>query len=501
MMPSVMLPEFLPLEETPPMIRASRVLLLLVGLVVSASVSGGQDTPPSNLKSESFDKDPGWEGSNNRMVPAKPATATQDFGYSPTRFAGKGQGEIGGRITRTAKPAFYAAKVAKTLNDKLHASGTFAMTASGSGSGFFFGWFNATQQEGCGRPMHSLGLQIDGENSGGRLAVLVINGSNKTCGKFITPFVPGKHRPTPIRNDGTRYTWNLTYDPDANQGKGRVQCKVWGNRALAEEFETQTFTVDLPDGFRKDGAVFDRFGMMNLMKPGGSLTIYFDDLQYDGRTEDFTNDPGWVGSNNRATYADLQVGAHTFGFSARTNFAGGRAGEVGGDLWRSGKYGYYADRIGPLSLDDRLEARGKVVLQVGAPDSDMFIGWFNSTATDTPATTGHFLGVHVGGPTRIGHYFHPAFATAKGTRGMAEGGPVLGPGKVYDWSLVYDPTAANGRGAIRVTLGTESVTLELKQGQKAEGGRFDRFGLFTSTAGGQLVRIYLDDLKYTVTRP
>ena len=66
---------------------------------------------------------------------------------------------------------------------------------------------------------------------------------------------------------------------------------------------------------------------------------------------------------------------------------------------------------------------------------------------------GHFLGVHVGGPTRVGHYFQPAFATAKGTRGMADGGPVLGPGKVYDWSLVYDPTAEGGQGAIRVTPG------------------------------------------------
>ena len=50
---------------------------------------------------------------------------------------------------------------------------------------------------------------------------------------------------------------------------------------------------------------------------------------------------------------------------------------------------------------------------------------------------------------------------------------------------------------MRVTLGKESVTLALKDGIKAQGGRFDRFGLFTSTIGGQLVRIWLDDLKYT----
>jgi len=63
--------------------------------------------------------------------------------------------------------------------------------------------------------------------------------------------------------------------------------------------------------------------------------------------------------------------------------------------------------------------------------------------------------------------------------------------------LVYDPAAEGGQGAIHVTLGKESVTLVLKKGIKAQGARFDRFGLFTSTIGGQVVRIFLDDLKYT----
>jgi hypothetical protein len=67
--------------------------------------------------------------------------------------------------------------------------------------------------------------------------------------------------------------------------------------------------------------------------------------------------------------------------------------------------------------------------------------------------------------------------------------------------MVYDPAANSGQGELRVTLGKESATLALKKGVKAESARFDRFGLFNSTIGGQLVRIYLDDLKYTATRP
>jgi hypothetical protein len=91
--------------------------------------------------------------------------------------------------------------------------------------------------------------------------------------------------------------------------------------------------------------------------------------------------------------------------------------------------------------------------------------------------------------------------TAKGVKGQAKGGPVLEPGKVCEWSLAYDPAAEDGRGAIQVTLGHESVRLVLKKGLKGQGASFDRFGLFNSTVGGQVVTIFLDDLQYTAARP
>jgi hypothetical protein len=37
----------------------------------------------------------------------------------------------------------------------------------------------------------------------------------------------------------------------------------------------------------------------------------------------------------------------------------------------------------------------------------------------------------------------------------------------------------------------------LKPGKKTEGARLDRFGFFTTTIGGQMVKIYFDDLEYT----
>lgn len=472
----------------------------LVSFALALTIAGAALAAEST-KSESFDRDPGWEGFNNHIVPDRIPTVTQDFGYSDTNFAGKSKGEMGGRITRATKPAFYGQRIEpKTLNDKLLASGSFALTKSEGGGGVFFGWFNSNQQGGNGRPVGSLGMDFDFERAGGRLAVRLIAQTNRAAGTFITPFIPGKFRPTPIRNDGTRYSWKLDYDPAGNNGGGRFEFTLTSNNPKPDEFEGKTFTVDLPAGFKSESATFDHFGLMNGTKPGGQVTMYFDDVQHDGKSEDFTADPHWAESNNRDTYKETRIaGAHNFGFSEGTNYAGGaKAGEFGGDLWRAGKFAYYADKVSPLSLDRHLEASGKVMLLVGAPDSDVMFGWFSSEGRDDPNTeAGNFVGVHIGGPTRVGHWFSPYLENAKGTQAKTEPAPVLTPGKVFDWSIVYDPDANDGNGEMRVKLGEQTSTLPLKKGVKSQGGKFDRFGLWNTTIGGQLVRIFFDDVKYT----
>jgi hypothetical protein len=487
--------------------------LFLLPLVAASTLAAADQ-----FKTEHFDRDPDWEGYNNHIVPKKPLLVKQDFGYSATNHAGKAAGEMGGVIQRSTTPAAYAAPLspAKTLEDKLTASGSFAITGAQGGAGVFFGFFNSQQPGGSGRPIGSLGMDFDFEGKGARLAVRMITSGNKSCGTFITPYLPGKFRPTPIKMDGTRYHWTLDYDPQGADGKGRFTFTLHSDTHTAQDYgklpelhekeaqarfpNTTTFTVDLTPGFKQEGITFDRFGLCNAMKSGGAATIFFDDLQFNGQTQDFTKDPQWIAAGNRVSYEDREVtGAHDFGFSEKTSHAGGAPGEVGGGLWRSGEFGYYADRVGPLNLEQRLEARGKVRLVTAGPDSDMQLGWFSSAAKEKGAGDAeNFVGIHVGGPTRIGHYFIPVFASAKGTKGKVEKGPILTPGKVFDWSLIYDPT---GDGELRVTLGSESVTLALKPGQKAQGANLDRFGLFTSTAGGQMVKIFLDDLQYTVAKP
>jgi hypothetical protein len=255
---------------------------------------------------------------------------------------------------------------------------------------------------------------------------------------------------------------------------------------------------------------------MNSERGGNSMTVYFDDVQFGSDTEDFSKDPGWIGVNNRDKFEDRQQGgAHDFGFSAQTSHAGGKPGELGGLIWRSGVYAYYADRVGTLTLTNRLEASGKIILEAAPPDSGMYFGWFNSQEKENaPSQAGQFVGIKIGGPTRVGHYFAPAYATKQKAKVEKSSdrehpkrisverneGPVLVPQKVFQWKLIYDPMSNDGKGSIEATLGNESVTLPLKNGDQEIGAVFDRFGLFTTRIGGSYVRIFLDDLTYTTGR-
>ena len=122
----------------------NRLLYLVILMPLAAALGRGADPAKPVTKSESFDRDPGWEGHNNRIVPARLPTVVQDFGYSKTSFAGREKGELGGRITRASEPAYYADKIGPvTLDEKLSASGTFALTKTEPGGGLFFGFFHA----------------------------------------------------------------------------------------------------------------------------------------------------------------------------------------------------------------------------------------------------------------------------------------------------------------------------------------------------------------------
>ena len=162
--------------------------ILYARIIFLAAACGVANLAVAAQRTQSFDTDPGWKGVNNRVLPKSVPTVKQDFGYAATNIAGKGAGEMGGTITRASEPAFYADKITpKTLDDKLSASGTFALTKTTGGAGIFFGFFRAHQPGAGGRPIASLGLHMDCERGGARLAVRLITGQNQSCGTFITP--------------------------------------------------------------------------------------------------------------------------------------------------------------------------------------------------------------------------------------------------------------------------------------------------------------------------
>jgi hypothetical protein len=235
-------------------------------------------------------------------------------------------------------------------------------------------------------------------------------------------------------------------------------------------------------------------------------------VSINGEKVDFTKDPGWDGVGNRRSYETAEVRPRfDFGYSP-TNHAGGKAaGELGGLVFRGDcrykeRLAAYGDRLKPLTLEQPLRASGKVALRRGVSDSTTLLGFYHSKDSlevNPSQSSGFpkcFLGVAVEGPSREGFLFYPAYRVGGDGQGYAAGADrphILPDGKAHDWTLHYDPAAADGCGRMTVTLGEKSVSLDLGVGDRKSGTRFDRFGLITTWVDGNAQRVYFDDLTYT----
>jgi hypothetical protein len=440
-------------------------------------------------RKQTFDIDPHWDALNNRLTRENYPTITQDFGFSNTNFAGTASGEIGGQIWRSSTPATYATPIDTATFDKpLSASGTLAITKTTAGSGVMFGWFNHDFPPGS-RPLNSIMFDIDGENGGVRIFLRVITAHNREAGgQILNP--GGKFKDFLIKSDGSKHTWAANYDPKSGK--------------ITVNFDHLTpLVITLPPEVRADGVMLDRFGIINGQKSGGSLKLYLDDLTLGDHKFDFTTDPHWEGVGNHITFDDHEL-AHdqNFGFS-NTSFACGNKGEIGGIIWRTeNSLSWYADNVGSLNLDQPLTASGKITLKVGAPDSGIYFGWFNrSAAKQNPTDFKNFLGAHIEGPSRIGHYFAPILANADGNRIQIKHAAVLIPdGKSHTFLIAYKPNP-DGSGQMSTTLDGQTTTVQISAQARKAGATFDRFGFLTSRVGGSEVKIYVDDLEYTAAKP
>ena len=478
----------------------SVILVGLILLLVSASVGAGERT-------QRFDKDPGWEGRNHHSDAFPARTIRQDFGFSPTRHAGGlAPGEMGGVLTPAAEPAYYARRMSrKTFDDRLTASGILACGDGGIHA--LIGFFKAgTLNE--WRTPNTIALRIQGRGDKFFAYVEYATSRWRAGGDSPRPFArvrdpkTGKEEPKGFALK-TPHTWSLTYDPHGNDGRGVITATIDG----------ETSVCHLDGGHKADGASFDRFGMLGVMKSAdGPGELWLDDVSVDGTSEAFDKDPKWESVGNRRTYMSENVRPRfDFGYRS-THFAGGlAAGEVGGlvfrgDIREAARTASYGDRVGPLSLDRPLKASGKVVLRRGVSDSTTLFGFYHSVrsmAVNPSQSSGlpeGFLGLAVEGPSSEGFFAYPVYRTSGDRQGYTRGPTlprILPDGKPHDWSLDYTPSAVGDRGQMVLTFDKQSVTLDLQPGDRAPGAAFDRFGLVTTWIDGNAQMIYFDDLSYT----
>src|SRR5437016_1713511 len=210
--------------------RAYRILLL------SLFLAGGMCRLPAAERTERFDKDPGWEGHNNRAAQPRPRAVRQDFGYSRTAHTGGKPGEVGGFISPAAEPAYYAKKLPRrTFDDPLTASGTLACT--GRKFHVLVGLFNANTLNEWRTP-NTIALRLSGRGDVFYAFVEYATSRWRAGGDSPRPFPTqrdprtGRARLKGFAAKGTVHRWSLRYDPKANEGRGVITATIDGVTAV-----------------------------------------------------------------------------------------------------------------------------------------------------------------------------------------------------------------------------------------------------------------------------
>lgn len=454
------------------------------------------DAPPppeGGTMTESFDRDPDWDGVNNRNNRIEPRRIVQDFGFSPTANAGGEPGEIGGFITPAGEPAYYGKPIgSSSLASELSASGKVSFGEERAGGNTLVGFFNTSTVNEWRTP-NSLGFRFYGRGDGVMVEIGYCTGLWRAGATVFQAEGQGRLFPAA----GT-HSWSLRYEP--------AQGRIVGT------FDGEELVVALEDAHREDPTRFTSFGILNVVKSAdGGGELWLDDLTINGEGEAFDEDPRWEALGNRSSQVSPEVRFRfNFGYSP-TNHAGGRgAGEMGGLLYRGDDrnpvtLANYGAELDTLDLEKPLRASGTVALLRAHSDSSVLFGFFNSK--ESMKTSGgnfsipeNFLGISTDGPSSEGFFFSPTYGTADEREyGYArDGQPRIYPdAKPRRWSLEYSP---EGNGTITVTLDGRSVVLKLRPEHRRLGATFDRFGIITTHLDGNGQEIYFDDLTFTATQ-
>ena len=259
---------------------------------------------PLRQKVERFDKDPGWDGFNNRVKVDKPNPVVQDFGYSKTnRAGGKAAGELGGRVQRL----HHAGLLRQTARQAPYPGPDAALHRDIRGNTDDRNdepLLRMVQHQDHGSPAAKLDghvYQRRGKRVRNRLRLQHGDGTVRrhSCHRRRTQVGAAVRDFNQIPNDGTPYTFDFLYDPKANGGNGQISFTLGGKGP----FTGGPFTFKLFE-HRQAGATFNAFGIVNQQSAGNALTIYFDDLSIEGERESFGSHRVWLGQGNRARLKD-----------------------------------------------------------------------------------------------------------------------------------------------------------------------------------------------------
>ena len=296
-------------------------------------------------RTQRFDKDPGWDGVNNRSTAPEKRTVRQDFGYSRTDHAGGKAGEIGGFITPAAEPAYYARKIApKTFADPLTASGR--LLCDGPPFHVLVGFFNADTTNEWRTP-NTIALRLHGRGDVFYAYVEYCTGRWRAGGDSPGGFATAKddERPAPTSRASR----------PASPTSGRSSTTRRATRAAGSMTVTlggETAVCHLDPGHKADGATFNRFGLLPVLKSAdGGGEVWLDDVTINGAADDFDGPGGWEGVDNRRTYETADVRPRfDFGYSPTQHAGGKAAGELGGLVFRGDcryedKLAAYGDRL------------------------------------------------------------------------------------------------------------------------------------------------------------
>jgi hypothetical protein len=481
-----------------PVLQRHLALACVISLLAAST-----HAQPLVLKTETFNTNPNWDGRNNRATDPGPRQIVQNFGFSATTNAGGPAGEIGGFITPAGEPAFYGKAIAPvSFNDPLSASGILNVPAGGGHT--LIGFFN-TNTVNEWRTPNTIAIRIYGRGTYFLAYLDYGTGLWRAGGGSF-----GGEAPIPT--GAVDYPFSLTYDPNGAGGRGTVTAMIG----------TYSSVMTLDSGHKADGATFNRFGILNVMKsaddPG---QLWLDNVTINGEAHPFDSNPGWDQRNSRTNYTSTNVRPRfDFGYSPGSRFAGGQGGgDIGGHTFRGdsraefngARLAYYGARLNEtLTLDHSLHAEGKVGFRRGVSDSTTLIGFFHSVGSmrtndsQNSATPENFVGAAIEGPSAEGFYLYPTYGLdqegvrASGNRGTPTPPYIYPDGVSRHWTLDYNPDGNGGTGSIIVTLDGQAVTLNLDPGHKQIGAWFNRFGMITTHIDGSGQTVYFDDLTYTV---